>query len=272
VPDPITIALLATAGVGGAAAWRSSADEHEAPDGPDGTDIPATDDQVLGTFVPADDLDGRTMTYAVELWRPYVVELATSREQPVVFHMAWIARESGGNPGAVGSIHASGPDGYAREMGLYQLYNPDELQLAGVTSAQLRAGCAAPTGTQQMVRALTDDEMRVHVAAGVAYIAKRRQRADADLASVGASWSEQDTWRLVKLYHALTGLPGAALRGFKAVNGRAPANWNELRDFAQSADLTPYGGAGLARYAPYGDFNSQRGPLPNAEAVGGVVS
>lgn len=253
MPDPITLALLLTAGVGGSAAWAAGRREQ----------------------LPVDQLaDGGpvTLTPGVEHWRSLVIELAGAAGQPPEFHMAWIARESGGNPAAVGSIHATAPEnGYAREIGLYQLYNPDEVKLTSITPAQLRAGAAAPTGTQSLVRALTDEEERWQVQAGVDYIAKRKAAVDALLARYSADWNATDTWRLVKLYHAVSGLPPAVFAAGFQTYGRALADWAELVSVAQSTDLTPWGGKNLAAYAPYGNYAAKRGPLPNAEAVGGVV-
>jgi len=257
VPDPFTIAVLGVAGVGGIWATRG-ADEQRDPSPDDGGGTPD---------VSQDGGDGKLppMTYSVEQWRSFIVDQAGQANQYVEFHAAWIAVESGGNPAAVGSIHATAPDGYAREIGLYQLYNPDEVTLAGVTSADLRAGCAAPTGTQQLIRPLTDDEKVTHIRAGVSYIAKRIITCDGYLASAVSDWNDRDRMRLVKLIHTLTGLPRAAVQFTRDRLGRGPTDWAELRATVESQDLSAYGGKNLQAYGPFTrEFN-------NAEKVGGAV-
>jgi len=98
VPDPITLGLLAVAGVGGVVAARST-------DGGGGDDT-AEADQSGGSDGGSDGGAAPvTLSYSTEFWRPVVVRLCG--DQPAEFHMAWIQVESNGNPAAVGSIHAT---------------------------------------------------------------------------------------------------------------------------------------------------------------------
>lgn len=159
-------------------------------------------------------------TYTLEFWRPLVeARLAefhpatAARPGALDFAMAWLNYESnGGNPCAYGDPPPSGtaPDGQPREIGLGQLYNPDDFARIApkvaplgikLTSKSLRAYCKP--GTQIRTRNLTSDEMIAQIEAtllvpideGIAW-------ADAALMKGKLNWLPVDVWKLVKAHHA----------------------------------------------------------------------
>ena len=130
---------------------------------------------------------------SVAAWRVYVEPFASAVGLPIAFVLRWITVESGGNPCAVGSATAKGPDGNPQELSLGQLYNPDDLRRLGVTGDQLRAGCSR-TSVQRLTRELTEDEKTTHARATVQLITHCRDQADAVLAAAGADWSARDRY------------------------------------------------------------------------------
>ncbi len=186
------------------------------------------------------------------------------------YALKWMAVESGGNPCTVGYAPAHGaaphpgqpppwPE-YPLEMGIAQLYNPNDLQDFGVTAPELRAYCVPGDqhevripmhdGTVKIVRGfsgrmarpITVDEMVVQVNAMVALIARSMREAARDLLAVhaGSSWSpvRRDYWAMVKLQH---GLPELSREGLPAVTkklGRPPASWSEFRTNVVQVPLT----------------------------------
>jgi hypothetical protein len=84
-----------------------------------------------------------------------------------------------------------------------------------------------------------------------------------ELASIGAAWSDDDLWSLVKMQHALPALPRYLLPA--ARDASAASSWGDWRSYvtglsrAQVDSLT-YGSCG--RYMPFGHL------FDNAERVG----
>lgn len=206
-------------------------------------------------------LDGGAVVVSpnAESWRDLVGPLAVASGIDPDFAIQWIAIESDGNPCAFGRANALGPDGYPREMGLAQLYNPDDLASLGVSAAQLRAYCV--TGSQRLARPLTETERLYQATAAVALMARCKARAERTLQSVGASWTSKDIHRLAKLYHALPGLASAVGRVTTRL-GRPPGSWEE---FSRVVVTTPLD-AGTMTYSS--DFDRLLG---NAERTGKVV-
>ena len=77
-------------------------------------------------------------SYPVSIWRALIKKLAPA-SLDVEFVLKWIEVESNGNPCAVGSLKAFGPDGNPREMGIGQFYNPDDVVRLKLTGSELRA-------------------------------------------------------------------------------------------------------------------------------------
>lgn len=147
---------------------------------------------------------------SVASWTPYLSDLVDQAGLPLAWVLRWIQVESGGNPFAVGNVNALGPDGFPREMGLSQLYNPDDLRTFGLSSAQLRAG--ADGNSQRAARALTDEEKRYHASAAVRHMARCRDRATTALnGALVVGWSTRDRLTLAKLVHGLPGLVKSSL-------------------------------------------------------------
>lgn len=171
--------------------------------------------------------------YPVEAWRPTVEQLIATAYPRVLspIAMKWLEDESGGNPCAFGDPPPIGtaPDGNPREIGLGQLYNPDDFKRLGISPSAFRAYCVP--GTQKRSRKLTPDEMIAQVKYTVLEpIGWGMEKADAAVTAYGLdAWEPPDYWKLVKAPHAL---PGILQQGMPAVVkklGRAPSGWLEFR-------------------------------------------
>ena len=210
-----------------------------------------------------------TGNWSLDVWDPIVQALAIPEAIPVRFVKAWMDAESGGNPCAVGSITAKGPDGNPREMGLFQLYNPDDLKRVGVTGSELRAYCVP--GTQRVSRKLTPAEMTTQVRAGIQLIKLSRSSAIAAIAKVGADFGRgPDFWRFVKLAHALPALLNPGIVVVTKTLGRPPRDWAEFRKTAENIQWNSLDPA-YANIAKYQDAGRFPAILDNAEKTGGVV-
>ncbi len=177
-----------------------------------------------------------TMGYTTATWEPVIAVYATAARVPIEFAVQWEGEESGGNPCAIGKPGAKGPDGNPREMGIAQLYNPDDLRDFGVTGDELRAYCVP--GTQTVSRPLTEAEVQQQASLLVRKISKSRSEASHYMTLAGARWPSDgvDFWRLVKLVHGLPGL----VHGLVTVAhhlGRAPS-WSEFRRVIEAGEVT----------------------------------
>jgi len=183
---------------------------------------------------------------SVEQWASLLASGCLKHGIQLPYALKWIDLESGGNPCAIGSPASRGPDGNPRELGIVQLYNPDDLRRFGVSGAQLRTYCVPGDDhavtykgrtvrgfSSALLRPLTRDEMQVQADAAVALIAHCMSTATRDLVAVhaGAAWSRSARayWTLVKLQH---GLPGLSRSGLPAVTRRLqrpPSSWLEFK-------------------------------------------
>jgi hypothetical protein len=169
---------------------------------------------------------------ALNAWLP-LVESIIAREFPripVRYAMRWMEIESGGNPCSFGSPKDLGPDGNPREMGLGQLYNPDDFTALGLEPARFRAYCVP--GTQTPSRALTEEERAEQVRdALLRKIQECVERVDRVVAAYTLPWSTDsfDFWALVKARHALPAIIGRGIPSVVQVLGRPPSNWTEFR-------------------------------------------
>ena len=147
--------------------------------------------------------------------------------------MKWLAMESDGAPcayGKPGDIF----DGQPREIGLGQIYNPDDfkslgLTARGITPSTFRAYCAP--NTQHRTRALTSQEMEDLVRYTLlALIDHSMDVADRAVVKHGLShWSRADYWKLVKASHAWPPILNTGLPTVVKKLGRAPRDWAEFR-------------------------------------------
>lgn len=200
---------------------------------------------------------------------------------PLAYALRWVDMESGGNPCAIGYPPAHGPDGMPLELGIAQLYNPDDLHLTTppLTGAELRAYCVPGDQheimykgrvirgfSQALLRPLLPEERTRQAQGAIDLIRASVRRAEGDLQGVGAGpgWARdgRDFWRLVKLQH---GLPAFSREGMPAVArllGRAPRGWKEFT-------------ASLGRVTLGHSAESRRGELAgsisNAERCAGVL-
>lgn len=188
---------------------------------------------------------------SIEAWSAHLAPLCLAAQVQLPYALQWMQIESGGNPCEIGYPpargEASGPwADFPREIGIAQLYNPDDLQKLGVTAPQLRAYCEAGDQhettykgrkvrgfSQRLSRPLTEAEIDVQARTLVDKIREATRTADRDLAAVrsGRGWSpdRQGYWALVKLQHAFPELSHQGLPAVAKRLGRAPADWREFR-------------------------------------------
>lgn len=180
-------------------------------------------------------------------WARTLAPLCLASGIPTAFAVKWVAMESAGNPCAVGFPPARGPDGNPLELGIAQLYNPDDLDVVdpSLTGDELRA-CCVPGDQHEtfykgkrvrgfsgkMARPMTAHEVSRQASGAAGLIARAAREATQALVAVqaGAAWStgQRDYWAMVKLRHAL---PVVVTTGLPAVTtklGRAPRSWAEF--------------------------------------------
>lgn len=168
-------------------------------------------------------------------WDPILIAKCALAGVPFPFGRAYLAAESGGNPCAVGELTATGPDGSPKEIGLFQIYNPDDFKALRLDPKRLVAYCVRPApgqpNPQKLARPMTAAEMDEHVSAGIANILRHKAKTDHTLAANGYMWSPDspDYWAAVKLIHALPVEEDPGFRQVKAHLGRAPLSWREFR-------------------------------------------
>lgn len=200
-----------------------------------------------------------------------IVRRLIATEYPRVneaFAMKWGAIESDWNPCAVGNPgQIESGSGQPAEIGLGQLYNPDDFHAFHQDPAAFRAyaPAAAPIAAayrqaksdlaaaqaahdqvaignakarmnaaarqiQSRTRPLTAQEMDDQVRWTL--LAKIQQgilNADRIVATYALGWSVPDYWKLVKAPHALPAILGNGMPAVVKKLGRAPASWHEFR-------------------------------------------
>lgn len=238
-------------------------------------------------------------------WKPFVaiaavtssIDMKVNAVQLASFAMAWLAIETGGNPCDVGSATATGPDGYPRELGLFQFFNPDDLRALGATAAELVTYCIRPErgarehpdtnnhdggfldGSQPNPQKLTGGpavmatslmnsaQIARHIQLGMGLIKLKRASADHYMSAVNLRWptTGRDYWRMVKLYHALPTIVNTGLAQVTQRLGRAPLAWAEFRSTYEQ--INP-----RARFSPIKeDQDIYFKALENAEWTGGQI-
>lgn len=154
-------------------------------------------------------------TPSVLRWAGAFGPAAAAAGVPLEFVQAWNAIESGGYPGSIGSPGAKGPDGYPQEVGLLQLYNPDDFTALGFTPAQLLA--AQPDAAAKMY---------------LQFVLLKKRQADHNLAAANIAWptSSPDYWTAVKFEHASVAYPPKMFAQVIAKLARPPRSWREFRN------------------------------------------
>lgn len=199
----------------------------------------------MATHIVVDESDP-----AIVRWQPAVTAQATLAGIPWRFAMAWLAVESGGNPCAVGEPTAVGPDGYPREVGLFQIYNPDDFKAIGGSAAELCSYCVRPssgvkahrdddggyrdgtlTNPQHAIAPLTAAQVQRHVDLGMRLINQKRRYAERYLNASKVPWSPDspDFWAAVKAPHAYPVILNTGIPLVTKHLGRPPQSWHEFR-------------------------------------------
>lgn len=155
---------------------------------------------------------------SVEQWRPLVTAYAGGI--PVDFLLAWIQKESGGDPCSYTSL---------RESGIFQLMPPDNTNVGGTSEAALRAQCSG--GSHSQTRPLTDAEAQLQVQSGIRYINYAIDQAQQKLNAAGVSWPRSSTsfWQMVKLVFNYPGPIVGWLNAATQKLGHPPVDWDEFR-------------------------------------------
>jgi len=198
-------------------------------------------------------------------------------DQLVQFGLAWIGIESGGNPCAVGNRTKVIPPANApQEIGLWQIYNPDDFKELGVDPLELVAYCVRPKpGTvnpQKLSKVMTPEQVAKHVVVGLRMIGKKRTYAGRYLMASGVRWPTRspDYWRMVKAVHALPVLVSSGIAAVTKKLGRAPASWAEYRSTYER--INPRARFDIAKEKRGEDQDVYYRALENAEWTGGQVA
>lgn len=206
----------------------------------------------------------------IKQWEPYVRPAAIQHHVDPGVAMFWLAIESGGNICEVGERTARGPDGSPKEIGLFQLYNPDDFARLRANASDLRAYCVKPEpgqpDPQKLSRQPTEAEKAQHIGLGIALILRCMSVAAHYMTLAGITWNvgTADFWKATKLVHAL---PVIVSQGFLAVAHKLdhpPATWDEFRTAYET--IQP-----RAKFDPSKPRDKQDGywrALENAEQTG----
>lgn len=189
---------------------------------------------------------------SVARWSPVFAAPAAASDVPLPFVLAWTAIESDGDEGSIGQPGAKGPDGYPKEVGLLQLYNPDDFTSLGFTPAQLLN--ADNVSKAQMY---------------INFVLLKKRTADHVLATAHIAWptNSPDYWSAVKFEHASVAYPPTMYAQVTAKLGRPPISWREFRSTYEL--INP-----AAKFNPAqkpGDQNYFFKILDNAEWTGGHI-
>jgi hypothetical protein len=174
--------------------------------------------------------------YPPAIWYPIVDALIRTEYKRIDprIAMKWLGMESDGAPCAFGEPGVTAPEnGQPREIGLGQIYNPDDFKLLGLTArgitpSMFRAYCAP--GSMRRTRALTPKEMEELVRSTLlAKIDHCMGIADHATFAHGLKWPVVDYWKLVKASHAWPPILNTGLPNVVKKLGRAPTSWSEFR-------------------------------------------
>lgn len=219
---------------------------HAAPRAPLSPSPPIQGTSPMTPVAPADS--------HLAMWQPIVHRLIAAEFPRVneAYAMKWAQIESDGNPCAVGDPGQI-VNGQPAEIGLGQLYNPDDFARYGVHPAAFRAYCpnAAPLAAaynaakaahdhvamaaaarqiQTMTRALSqaemDDQVRYTL---LKKIDDGIANANSVVRQYGLTWNQPDFWKLVKAPHAWPSILNEGMPAVVKKLDRAPSSWAEFR-------------------------------------------
>jgi hypothetical protein len=168
-----------------------------------------------------------------EDWRPLAETMAG--DIPIDFIIAWIDKESGGNP------CNETPDPNLREVGIGQWCSAgdcaDNLTMAGSTYAAQHPSppCVQGANTYATYGMLTPQQQTDQMQALVTYINAARSRVDDLLSAAGTIWIDngEDYWKLVKMIHALPGAIASGLAACTAATGQPCNDWDGFSSAAR---------------------------------------
>lgn len=173
------------------------------------------------------------MKYSVEYWRDRLdasVDFGDpSRDTDRC--IAWITRESAGNPAAIGTQY---------EVGIFQIDMQDGPRFGGTIATLHDNFAAAPASarsaaSQRLARDLTDDEEALQVSTGLAMVGHYRDVSLSELGAQGLTWSDDDVWCMTKLQHGLPGIPAELLAPCVRALGTGIA-WSDFRSYCEGLD------------------------------------
>lgn len=188
---------------------------------------------------------------SVEDWRPDVRKQMGSK--PIDFLMAWIQKESNGNPCSWTRL---------AEAGISQLMQGDNIAQGGTTIEDQHPSppCAPGVQTTAYRSSLTDAQAYEQVRAFMQYVDYAITRVDYFLGQAGYAnqpgWTNKDWsyWAMVKQYHALPGIIPALLNN-GLQSGGIPSDWDTMMQYssydtanARSVGLFGQGGGSVLGY------------------------
>lgn len=158
---------------------------------------------------------------SVEAWRSLVTQYANGK--PVEFLLAWLDRESGGNPCDYTKLF---------EAGIGQL-DPSNMASVGTSVDEQHPSppCVPGVRTISSFDALTDQQRVWQVVPWLDYVDQQIDRARTNLAQYGYAWSESSTsfWSMVKWGHiAPAYIPRILAQGIICNGGVPPADYDTL--------------------------------------------
>jgi hypothetical protein len=193
---------------------------------------------------------------SAERWRAAFRTLGP--DLPIDFLIAWLDKESGGNPCSTGIPGV--------EAGIFQTFHPADDRF-GATFAQLRQGCSGQTVVDP-----SQVDFDLQARHGINFVRSKAATAQAHLSAAGVSWSRSssDFWKGVKMEHALPCVMGDLLPRVARKFG-PPRDWDTFKRQALSLDPSEMG-TGCANFARSPSVRGLRNRLEdtmfNAEEVG----
>ena len=165
---------------------------------------------------------------SVEAWRSDVE--AQMGTKPENFLLAWIQKESNGNPCSWTSL---------QEAGIFQLMAGDNITQGGTTIALQHPvpPCTANAQTTAYRSSLTDDQAYEQVRAGMQYIDYCIALVDKYLGMYGYAgqpgWTNNDWsyWAMVKMVHVSPAKIPAMLQAGTAGAGGIPTDWDDMMQY-----------------------------------------
>jgi len=195
---------------------------------------------------------------SAEEWRSRFAEMAP--DLPTDFLIAWLDKESGGNPCSLGMT-----DPNKFEAGIFQTMHPADDRF-GATADQLRQGCSG-----QMVVDPSMVDYDLQASHGLNFVRGKVMAAQMHLLAAGVPWTtdSSDFWKAVKQEHALPCVMGDLLPRVVKRFG-PPDSFGTFREQAMSFSPSETGSCAGFMASPSfrGLRNRLEDTMANAEEVG----